>query len=507
MINNALEIGTLSEIREMIIQNLSTATKSFVAIGFYLAQVRDNKSLIENKYDSVWHFAQEEFGIDKSSASRFMDINKRFSKNGNSLELIDKFKDFSRSQLSEMLQLSDEQIQTVTPKTTVTQIRDIKKEKKKEKTVATSQISQINTNGEEWLLRCNVLKEMCDSLCKMNSYLLEKEFYSMDSIKSISVGIYGFGFGNDGYKHTKYSADCKNMNYKVEEFHSKRIWIFEAEEVNQQIWNFNAREWIMNQKEQVIDIDVIEVNDETKNYNEISSVPQNIPEDKNEVVLNNENCLECELYHSDDFGVLNCNPENEEHKCYLDDPLESKPIEETVKKIESLVKKFTGFAMDYYNKEDYSNADFYLFSARKELADNYKYERHFHPDYFNDNRLSQPKLPIMKNNDQRKDFIDSYKEWPVWIDIPQTGEKYYRYDLSYEVAIIVKVYRKHLYKGYKETSEIGFTSEQYYLLGIKLSYNQKDGPFTEDQSRTFYECSTNKSDLVEYLKYIQKKGR
>lgn len=41
-----------------------------------------------------------------------------------------------------------------------------------------------------------------------------------------------------------------------------------------------------------------------------------------------------------------------------------------------------------------------------------------------------PELPLLKNNDQRAAFIDAYETWPIWIETKETGERYYRYDLS-----------------------------------------------------------------------------
>ena len=118
----------------------------------------------------------------------------------------------------------------------------------------------------------------------------------------------------------------------------------------------------------------------------------------------------------------------------------------------------------------------------------------------------QPDLPILKNNDQRKDFIDNYTSWPIWIDQELTGERYYRYDLTDKVAIVVKVRRKHAYAGYKETKDFEYGAEQYYLLGIKSEWSQKGTKIVVDETRTFYECNTNKSALVDYLKDFQKKG-
>ena len=52
----------------------------------------------------------------------------------------------------------------------------------------------------------------------------------------------------------------------------------------------------------------------------------------------------------------------------------------------------------------------------------------------------QPELPILRNNKQREDFLDSFMDWPVWIDTKETGERYYRYDLPEGVSFVVKVY-------------------------------------------------------------------
>ena len=30
----------------------------------------------------------------------------------------------------------------------------------------------------------------------------------------------------------------------------------------------------------------------------------------------------------------------------------------------------------------------------------------------------QPELPIMKNNDQRKAFLETFRDWPVWFSPP-----------------------------------------------------------------------------------------
>ena len=52
---------------------------------------------------------------------------------------------------------------------------------------------------------------------------------------------------------------------------------------------------------------------------------------------------------------------------------------------------------------------------------------------------------------------------------------------------------------------IDYGAEQYYLLGIKTEWQPGGATFTEDDSRTFYECQSNKTALIDYLRYFQKK--
>ena len=117
---------SLDDVRCFIGANLKSVARSVVAVGYYLKQVRDRelwKDAEGVNYASVWDFASREFGISKSTASRYMSINDRFSEGGDSPLIMEKYADLSRSQLQEMLYLTDQQAETVTHETTVQQIR------------------------------------------------------------------------------------------------------------------------------------------------------------------------------------------------------------------------------------------------------------------------------------------------------------------------------------------------------------------------------------------------
>lgn len=107
----------------------------------------------------------------------------------------------------------------------------------------------------------------------------------------------------------------------------------------------------------------------------------------------------------------------------------------------------------------------------------------------------QPLLPILKNNEQRKAFIEGYASWPIWIDNQETGERYYRYDLPDGRSFVVKVYYYTVFdfaveaERWEDRYRPGWGGEEYYRL--------KEGKFFKD-------CLVNKSTLIDTLKEIQK---
>ncbi len=110
--------------KEDIRRKLSETASNFVYIGYRLKQIRD--SGMYDGAEDIFEFAQKEYGLGKSTVSRFIAINEKYSEGGNSLELKEEFRSFSSSKLAEMLTLPDSEIQMITEKTTIREIRDLK---------------------------------------------------------------------------------------------------------------------------------------------------------------------------------------------------------------------------------------------------------------------------------------------------------------------------------------------------------------------------------------------
>ncbi|HIT42927.1 MAG TPA: hypothetical protein IAB60_12685 [Candidatus Caccovicinus merdipullorum] len=106
----------------------------------------------------------------------------------------------------------------------------------------------------------------------------------------------------------------------------------------------------------------------------------------------------------------------------------------------------------------------------------------------------QPELPAMKNNDQRKEFLETFCDWPVWFEVPQAAEVYYRYDLEDGCSLVICEY--HYWASWKVKYGYGgepeCTGTREYLLTPEYHYLE--------------DCRTNRTTMIEKLKEIQKKG-
>ena len=111
----------------------------------------------------------------------------------------------------------------------------------------------------------------------------------------------------------------------------------------------------------------------------------------------------------------------------------------------------------------------------------------------------QPPLPIMKNNDRRKEWLRNYKSWGLWYEDKNVGIKYYKYDFANGARLIVEEFAP-------DPSE----KSQWYTPGEHHYMHLVGGPKPECKNRGWsYHSRYNKypnseTELVEFLKEIQK---
>lgn len=110
--------------REEIRQKLQEAAGNFVYIGYRLKQIRDS-GMYDGKSD-FFEWAEQEYGLSRSTVSRFIAINEKFADPDDRLELKPEYRALGSSKLSEMLTLPDNECELITEQTTVKEIRELK---------------------------------------------------------------------------------------------------------------------------------------------------------------------------------------------------------------------------------------------------------------------------------------------------------------------------------------------------------------------------------------------
>jgi len=120
------------EMKQKLRRELLGIKQSFVRIGFMLRQIEEQKLYENDGYKSIAEFAKAELGLEASTTSRFISINREYSADGYSEILSPEYAELGRSQLEEMLKLPEEDRCMVQPETSRQDIRDLKKFNKAE---------------------------------------------------------------------------------------------------------------------------------------------------------------------------------------------------------------------------------------------------------------------------------------------------------------------------------------------------------------------------------------
>lgn len=110
--------------KEEIREKLQETATNFVLIGYRLRQIQ-NSGMYDGAED-VYQFAEKEYGIGKSTTSRFIAINERYGDPEDPMKLKEEYRNFTSSKLAEMLTMTDEECELITEKTKISQVRALK---------------------------------------------------------------------------------------------------------------------------------------------------------------------------------------------------------------------------------------------------------------------------------------------------------------------------------------------------------------------------------------------
>ena len=103
-------------------------------------------------------------------------------------------------------------------------------------------------------------------------------------------------------------------------------------------------------------------------------------------------------------------------------------------------------------------------------------------------------LKELTNNHKRKEWLEQYRDWPVWFTVHQADEVYYRYDLPDGCSVVVKEYKKWNDPNSWWVQNRGGDSIAYEKVYYLLT---PDYHFLAD-------CRSSETQIIEHLKKIRK---
>ena len=518
------ETVSFQDAKAIIRANLATAARSFIAIGYYLKHIRNQELYRDGGFDSIWEFAQTEYGISKSTASRYMKMNDHFSQGGNSPVIQEKYKQFNKSQLQEMLSLDHDQLDQVTPADRVEDIRAMRKPKEIPYVELPGQISIADFPG--------IAPEELTAADGGLSRQEEEETAALPQPYTLTVAqMIGEDDGEaevEGVARSQQEGRCENGSGCLENAAEPAVESLSAYGTPKRIYppdSLIATEGCEGGHDCFSCAMNCQIRGEERYCREApmgNPFPCEIM--KGSFAELSEGCqfVDHDLaYHRTGDGEPNPCCKNCQEPCEYICGRAMKILDQQTEKLTEGEERLGQPGTEESEQSDIDLLRKMLEKENKDLSEAIKINKiEPHPDWEKmirrrkllvgalagmlcdmenmadaDESPEQPDLPILKNNDQRREWLNTFHDWPVWFEVPQAAEVYYRYDLPDGYSLVICEYHywaswriKFKYDG--DGPECTGTRE--YILTPEYHYLE--------------DCKSNRSSMIEKLKEIQKAG-
>lgn len=218
MENYQLTIDDYLNYKENLQRELNNMVNGFIRTGYYLKKIRDAEAFRNDGYSSIYEFAEKEFGVTRTVASRFMSINDKYSEDGYSLELKEQYKGLGSSRLSEMLTLPEEDHVMITPVTKIEDIRELKrfeKEEVHEESTIADLLKNFFLNQDkklEAVMKNDNLKDVAEIVNPSGnvSYRYRMDFMMMHEYEK-GIDIKNFQTGMHHLEWSDFVEECKKV--------------------------------------------------------------------------------------------------------------------------------------------------------------------------------------------------------------------------------------------------------------------------------------------------------
>lgn len=494
-------ITTYGEAKDIIRKDLESMSKKFITIGYYLKYIRDKKLYIQDGFESIWEFAQDTYGISKSTCSRWMHMNDKFSEGGNSPELRQEFASFGKSQLQEMLYLDDKQIEQAKPEMTAKEIREIRKPQNQEENLK----GQMRIEDYPEILPEEV-QEKKETILKKPSER-EREYLKLLAQHLIKSMYSWFleDYTNRVLMVSKSPEEIKRklgINHRTRYFSTEKgvahanlfdnyvqIWDEKSNYIGDYDWFYLAAAIQSMWNEVVLEkVTKTAVEPEKITVEVVPGVEAEITDIKKatKAAKIEEKKAEIEAIRDISIAPAQQHEENEEQQEALGKTFKKwSPKEILEEKREELNRWIEAFAGE---KEPEA------ISKQRIIVDALEYMvKNLHQE----EQPVQPPLSKLKNNDQRKEWLKDYRSWGIWYTDEHIGATYYRYQFDNGAVLIVEEYEnKSEYTG-------RYTSSYFHLVG-GTEPDRKSGIPKWTKHEKYSRYPNGETELVEFLKEIQR---
>lgn len=550
------EIMSYDSAKSIIRRDLESMSRKFITIGYYLKLIRDNEMYLQDGFRDIWEFAQDTYGISKSTCSRWMAMNDKFSQGGNSPYLKEEYRDFGKSQLQEMLYLTDEQMEQARPDMTAKEIREIRKPEEPKR-----ELKKPDETEKQYLKSAAKRLIICWHVWFLQDYM--NRVMQVDrSPKEIKKKIEGksrcYYFQTDkGTGHINLFDDSVQIWNEIGECLGDFDWFYLASAI-QTMWSEtiiedSQKKQDPHEKEKIRPydrgcitgkspsgncvccgkggveccaqckekcngrcgwIDVApaqqESEEQIQEQMEIQDYPEILPE---EYIVSDSREQQESVAPSQ---------QEEDQKDYMNPP-EDLDTEETAEEIEVIAPADP--EEKYEELSDKTDMEL-LRDLLHEPQNLLKYMNELYTE--NDIRVrkqkliigayagmiadldqddipedTQPELPYFKNNDQRKEWLRNYQAWGLWYEDKNIGARYYKYDFGNGARLIAEEYTRPATDWYEE-HDISYL----HLVGGPEPPKDKSGCVPKWNRHEVYDkFPSNETELVEFLKYVQKEQK
>ena len=538
------------EAKEIIREKLKSMSRTFIAAGFYLRLIRDTEGYKEDGYKDIWEFAEDQYGIKRSTTSRWMAMNEKFSDGGNSPFLAEEFSGFGKSQLQEMLYLDDKQIEEATPQMTVKEIRELREPERAEEEPVSTLGYPLRVYPEGSLIAtpgCG--KQDCFSCHRGGCEIRQVDCYCVEApmgnpfpcttlnvVENLRQDIgnrcqfvnedLAFHRAGDG-QPVPCCKKCNNpcgyeCNRSVQARHevakekmcdvaqtgtcihrpefactlpeASKLAVGDGVDCSKKCcWDCPKR---MECGYRCNSAAGHPIEEQIPGQMNVEDHPELLPDrsNPNNNIDNDEDDVVDEQYET----VIDAEYQ-ELHEENLDDDITEAVIRDYLSKAEKELADYIrcneregNFPHNLLRRQR-----ILVMALRLLLKHESNQDEREEDDELEAPATDQPELPVLKNNDQRKEWLEDYKAWGIWYRDENIDVNYYKYDFPDGSRLVVEEYpQRRMYWKAEELAD-----EHYYHL---IEKNKK----FYGSKKTFegkYENSTDsETRLVEFLKNLQK---